>query len=242
MTDSVLSVQRLKKRYKKRIVVKDVSLEIKSGEVVGLLGPNGAGKTTTFYMIVGLVGADDGEIILNQQVITHMPIHMRARMGLGYLPQEASIFRKMTVDENIRAILEISGLKKDELEEQIDLLLNDLNVAHLRNNNALSLSGGERRRVEIARVLATRPRFILLDEPFAGVDPIAVIDIQKIISFLKARDIGVLITDHNVRETLRICDRAYIISDGEVLASGQPEALVNDERVRKVYLGEHFHL
>lgn len=242
MTQSVLTVERLKKRYKKRTVVKDVSLDIKSGEVVGLLGPNGAGKTTSFYMIVGLIGADDGEITLNQQSITHMPIHKRARLGLGYLPQEASIFRKMTVDENIRAILEISGLKKKELEAQLDLLLDDLNIAHLRNSNALSLSGGERRRVEIARVLATRPRFILLDEPFAGVDPIAVIDIQKIISFLKARDIGVLITDHNVRETLRICDRAYIISDGAVLASGQPEALVNDERVRKVYLGEHFHL
>jgi lipopolysaccharide export system ATP-binding protein len=242
MTQSVLTVERLKKRYKKRTVVKDVSLSIKSGEVVGLLGPNGAGKTTSFYMIVGLIGVDDGEITLDDQSLTHMPIHKRARLGLGYLPQEASIFRKMTVDENIRAILEISGLKKDELESQLNLLLDDLNITHLRNNNALSLSGGERRRVEIARVLATRPRFILLDEPFAGVDPIAVIDIQKIISFLKARGIGVLITDHNVRETLRICDRAYIISDGAVLASGQPEALVNDERVRKVYLGEHFHL
>jgi lipopolysaccharide export system ATP-binding protein len=238
----VLTVERLKKRYKKRTVVKDVSLDIKSGEVVGLLGPNGAGKTTSFYMIVGLIGADDGEITLNQQSITHLPIHKRARLGLGYLPQEASIFRKMTVDENIRAILEISGLKKDEQETQLNALLDDLNITHLRNSNALSLSGGERRRVEIARVLATRPRFILLDEPFAGVDPIAVIDIQKIISFLKDKDIGVLITDHNVRETLRICDRAYIISDGAVLASGQPETLVNDERVRKVYLGEHFHL
>ncbi|BEV73591.1 MULTISPECIES: LPS export ABC transporter ATP-binding protein [unclassified Paludibacterium] len=242
MTDSVLTVQRLKKRYKNRTVVKDVSLQIKSGEVVGLLGPNGAGKTTSFYMIVGLVGADDGEITINEQSITHMPIHRRARLGLGYLPQEASIFRKMTVDENIRAILEITGFKKDELEKELDLLLDDLNIAHLRNSNALSLSGGERRRVEIARVLATRPRFILLDEPFAGVDPIAVIDIQKIISFLKERGIGVLITDHNVRETLRICDRAYIISDGAVLAAGEPETLVNDERVRKVYLGEHFHL
>lgn len=242
MTDNVLTVERLQKRYKKRTVVKDVSLDIKSGEVVGLLGPNGAGKTTSFYMIVGLVGADDGEITLNGQTITHLPIHKRARLGIGYLPQEASIFRKMTVDENIRAILEIAGLKKDQLENELNLLLDDLNITHLRDNNALSLSGGERRRVEIARVLATRPRFILLDEPFAGVDPIAVIDIQKIISFLKERDIGVLITDHNVRETLRICDRAYIISDGAVLASGEPQALVNDERVRKVYLGEHFHL
>jgi lipopolysaccharide export system ATP-binding protein len=242
MTENVLTVEHLKKRYKKRTVVKNVSLEIKSGEVVGLLGPNGAGKTTSFYMIVGLIGADDGEITLNQKNITHLPIHRRARMGLGYLPQEASIFRKMTVDENIRAILEIAGFKKTELENELNLLLDDLNIAHLRNSNALSLSGGERRRVEIARVLATRPRFILLDEPFAGVDPIAVIDIQKIISFLKMRGIGVLITDHNVRETLRICDRAYIITEGEVLASGQPESLVNDEKVRKVYLGEHFHL
>ncbi|MBV8048655.1 MAG: LPS export ABC transporter ATP-binding protein [Paludibacterium sp.] len=242
MTENLLTVERLKKRYKSRTVVKDVSLDIKSGEVVGLLGPNGAGKTTSFYMIVGLVGADDGNITLNGQTITHMPIHRRARLGLGYLPQEASIFRKMTVDENIRAILEITGFKDDELEKELDLLLDDLNIAHLRNSNALSLSGGERRRVEIARVLATRPRFILLDEPFAGVDPIAVIDIQKIISFLKERGIGVLITDHNVRETLRICDRAYIISDGAVLASGVPSTLVSDERVRKVYLGEHFHL
>jgi lipopolysaccharide export system ATP-binding protein len=242
MMESLLTVERLKKRYKKRTVVKDVSLGIKSGEVVGLLGPNGAGKTTSFYMIVGLVSADDGDIILNGKSITHLPIHRRAHMGLGYLPQEASIFRKMTVDENIRAILEISGLHKEELEKQLDLLLDDLNIAHLRNSSALSLSGGERRRVEIARVLATRPRFILLDEPFAGVDPIAVIDIQKIISFLKERGIGILITDHNVRETLRICDRAYIINDGAVLASGEPEELVNNERVRKVYLGEHFHL
>lgn len=242
MTVNQLTVSRLKKRYKKRTVVKDVSLNIRSGEVVGLLGPNGAGKTTSFYMIVGLVGTDDGQITLNDTRITHLPIHQRARLGIGYLPQEASIFRKMTVDENIRAILEITERTPKELEEELDLLLDDLHIAHLRDNNALSLSGGERRRVEIARVLATRPRFILLDEPFAGVDPIAVIDIQKIISFLKERGIGVLITDHNVRETLRICDRAYIISDGAVLASGEPDQLVNDERVRKVYLGEHFHL
>lgn len=242
MTDSVLKVERLKKRYKKRTVVKDVALDIKSGEVVGLLGPNGAGKTTSFYMIVGLIGADDGEITLNGTRITHLPIHQRARMGLGYLPQEASIFRKMTVEENIIAILEISGFKGEELQQELTVLLDDLNIAHLRENSALSLSGGERRRVEIARVLATRPRFILLDEPFAGVDPIAVIDIQKIISFLKERGIGILITDHNVRETLRICDRAYIISDGSVLASGHPQELVNNEKVRQVYLGEHFHL
>ncbi|KMN36930.1 MULTISPECIES: LPS export ABC transporter ATP-binding protein [Chromobacterium] len=242
MTPSVLKVERLRKRFKKRTVVKDVALEIASGEVVGLLGPNGAGKTTSFYMIVGLIGADDGEIRLDDQVITHYPIHHRARLGLGYLPQEASIFRRMTVEENIAAILEVSGLKGKELEKELDLLLDDLNIGHLRDSSALSLSGGERRRVEIARVLATRPRFILLDEPFAGVDPIAVIDIQKIISFLKERGIGVLITDHNVRETLRICDRAYIISEGSVLASGEPEELVNNEKVREVYLGEHFHL
>ena len=242
MNASVLNVTGLKKRFKKRAVVKDVSLNIESGEVIGLLGPNGAGKTTSFYMIVGLVGADDGQILLDEQDITHFPMHQRARLGLGYLPQEASIFRKMTVDENIRAILEIAGLKGEELEQELTLLLDDLNIAHLRESNALALSGGERRRVEIARVLATRPRFILLDEPFAGVDPIAVIDIQKIISFLKERGIGVLITDHNVRETLRICDRAYIISDGAVLASGKPQALVDNEKVRQVYLGEHFHL
>jgi lipopolysaccharide export system ATP-binding protein len=220
----------------------DVALQIQSGEVVGLLGPNGAGKTTSFYMIVGLIGADEGEITLDGSSITHLPIHQRARLGLGYLPQEASIFRKMTVEENITAVLEIAGYKGDKLEQELSLLLDDLNIAHLRESNALALSGGERRRVEIARVLATRPRFILLDEPFAGVDPIAVIDIQKIITFLQQRGIGVLITDHNVRETLRICDRAYIISDGSVLASGEPEELVNNEKVRQVYLGEHFHL
>ncbi|KMJ54126.1 MULTISPECIES: LPS export ABC transporter ATP-binding protein [Vogesella] len=242
MTPSQLSIQHLKKTFKKRTVVRDVSLEIASGEVVGLLGPNGAGKTTSFYMVVGLIAADAGEIRLDGQTITHLPIHQRARLGLGYLPQEASIFRKMTVDENIRAVLEIAGLKDEELENELTLLLDDLNISHLRDSNALALSGGERRRVEIARVLATRPRFILLDEPFAGVDPIAVIDIQKIIAFLKERGIGVLITDHNVRETLRICDRAYIISEGSVLASGLPEALVLNEQVRQVYLGEHFHL
>ncbi|GGX93953.1 LPS export ABC transporter ATP-binding protein [Vogesella alkaliphila] len=242
MTPSQLSIQHLKKTFKKRTVVRDVSLEIASGEVVGLLGPNGAGKTTSFYMVVGLIAADAGEIRLDGQTITHLPIHQRARLGLGYLPQEASIFRKMTVDENIRAVLEIAGLKGEELENELTLLLDDLNIGHLRDTNALALSGGERRRVEIARVLATRPRFILLDEPFAGVDPIAVIDIQKIIAFLKERGIGVLITDHNVRETLRICDRAYIISEGSVLASGLPEALVLNEQVRQVYLGEHFHL
>lgn len=242
MTVSQLSVSSLKKRFKKRTVVRDVSLKIASGEVVGLLGPNGAGKTTSFYMIVGLVAADGGEIELDGKSITHMPIHLRARLGLGYLPQEASIFRKLTVEENIQAVLEISGLKGEKLENELTLLLDDLHISHLRETNALALSGGERRRVEIARVLATRPRFILLDEPFAGVDPIAVIDIQKIIAFLKERGIGVLITDHNVRETLRICDRAYIISDGAVLASGEPDEVVTNEKVREVYLGEHFHL
>lgn len=242
MTQSRLSIQHLKKTFKKRTVVRDVSMDIASGEVIGLLGPNGAGKTTSFYMVVGLIAAEAGEILLNGEVITHLPIHKRARRGLGYLPQEASIFRKMTVEENIQAVLEVAGLSGEALDKELQLLLDDLNIGHLRETNAMALSGGERRRVEIARVLATKPRFILLDEPFAGVDPIAVIDIQKIISFLKERGIGVLITDHNVRETLRICDRAYIISEGRVLASGLPDELVNNEQVRQVYLGEHFHL
>ena len=239
---SVLSVRNLKKRYGKRTVVQSVSLEIESGEVVGLLGPNGAGKTTSFYMIVGLVTADGGEIFLDETNLSHLPIHQRARLGLGYLPQEASIFRKMTVEENILAILQIAGEKGKQAEQSLDTLLDGLSIAHLRDAPALSLSGGERRRVEIARVLATRPRFILLDEPFAGVDPIAVIDIQKIIAYLRERGIGVLITDHNVRETLAICDHAYIINEGAVLAKGKPEELVQDENVRRVYLGEHFRL
>ncbi len=242
MTQSRLSIQHLKKTFKKRTVVRDVSMDIASGEVIGLLGPNGAGKTTSFYMVVGLIAAEAGQILLDGAPITHLPIHKRARLGLGYLPQEASIFRKMTVEENIQAVLEVAGLNGDALDKELQLLLDDLNIGHLRETNAMALSGGERRRVEIARVLATKPRFILLDEPFAGVDPIAVIDIQKIISFLKERGIGVLITDHNVRETLRICDRAYIISEGRVLASGLPDELVNNEQVRQVYLGEHFHL
>ncbi|OSI18351.1 LPS export ABC transporter ATP-binding protein [Neisseria dentiae] len=241
MSQSRLNVQNLQKTFKKRQVVKNFSLEIESGEVVGLLGPNGAGKTTSFYMIVGLIAADAGSVELDGQEIRHLPIHERARLGLGYLPQEASIFRKMTVEQNIRAILEIRLKNKSEIDAELEKLLADLNIERLRNNPAPSLSGGERRRVEIARVLAMQPRFILLDEPFAGVDPIAVIDIQKIIGFLKTRGIGVLITDHNVRETLRICDRAYIISDGTVLASGHPEELVNNEQVRAVYLGENFN-
>ena len=221
-------------------MVKDFSLDIRTGEVVGLLGPNGAGKTTSFYMIVGLIAADTGSILLDGSELRHMPIHERARLGLGYLPQEASIFRKMTVEQNIRSILEIRLKDKKQIDAELSKLLADLNIERLRESPAPSLSGGERRRVEIARVLAMQPRFILLDEPFAGVDPIAVIDIQKIIEFLKARGIGVLITDHNVRETLRICDRGFIINDGRVLATGTPEELVNNEEVRAVYLGENF--
>jgi lipopolysaccharide export system ATP-binding protein len=239
---SELRVERLQKRFKARTVVKDVSLEVKSGEVVGLLGPNGAGKTTCFYMIVGLIPGDGGAILLDQKNLNRMPIHRRARMGLAYLPQEASIFRKLTVAENVRAVLELREDGKQDLEERLEQLLNDLHIAHLRNSPAISLSGGERRRAEIARALASSPRFILLDEPFAGVDPIAVVDIQRIIRFLKERQIGVLITDHNVRETLGICDRAYIINDGSVLACGAPEEIVYNESVRKVYLGEHFRL
>ena len=239
---SLLSVHGLQKSFKNRQVVKDVGLSLASGEVVGLLGPNGAGKTTSFYMIVGLIAADAGSITLDNQEIRHLPIHERARLGLGYLPQEASIFRKMTVAQNIRAILEISGRNKAEMDAALDTLLADLHIEHLRHNSALSLSGGERRRVEIARVLAMQPRFILLDEPFAGVDPIAVIDIQTIIAFLKQRGIGVLITDHNVRETLGICDHACIISDGKVLAAGTPQEIVENADVRRVYLGEHFRM
>jgi lipopolysaccharide export system ATP-binding protein len=239
---SELKVVQIKKRYKSRVVVADVSLEVRSGEVIGLLGPNGAGKTTCFYMMVGLVPLDGGEIYLDDKRLTHMPIHRRAMLGLSYLPQEASIFRRMTVEENIRAVLELHYDDPAQIDIRLDDLLRDLNIQALRKNAAISLSGGERRRVEIARALATDPRFILLDEPFAGVDPIAVMDIQKIITFLKDRGIGVLITDHNVRETLGICDRAYIISDGTVLACGKPDEIVYNERVRKVYLGEHFRL
>ncbi len=239
---SELRAERLKKRYRSRVVVKDVSLEVHSGEVIGLLGPNGAGKTTCFYMMVGLVPADGGELYLDGHKLTHMPIHRRARLGLSYLPQEASIFRRLSVADNIRAVLELQRQDSDEINNQLDDLLRDLHISHLRDNPAISLSGGERRRVEIARALATDPRFILLDEPFAGVDPIAVLDIQKIIGFLKERGIGIVITDHNVRETLGICDRAYIINEGTVLAYGKPEEIVYNESVRKVYLGEHFRL
>ena len=239
---SALITRGLKKRYKSREVVKDVSFEVANGEVVGLLGPNGAGKTTCFYMVVGLTGADAGSISIGGEDATRLPIHQRARLGLSYLPQEASVFRKLSVEENVRAVLELQRLPHAQIERRLRELLGELGIAALAANPALSLSGGERRRVEIARALATSPRFILLDEPFAGVDPIAVLDIQKIIRFLKDRGIGVLITDHNVRETLGICDRAYIISDGRVLASGTPDAIVADESVRRVYLGEHFRL
>jgi lipopolysaccharide export system ATP-binding protein len=239
---SELIVQNLRKQYKARTVVQDISLKIDSGEVVGLLGPNGAGKTTSFYMIVGLVPSDAGHIILNQKDISRLPIHQRSKMGLSYLPQEPSIFRKMTVAENILAILELKELSDEAREQKLKILLNDLHITHIRNSLALSLSGGERRRVEIARCLANDPSFILLDEPFAGIDPIAVIDIQKIIRLLKERNIGVLITDHNVRETLGICDRAYIVNEGRVFASGTPTEIINNASVREVYLGQDFRL
>jgi lipopolysaccharide export system ATP-binding protein len=243
-----LTATGLKKRYGGRRVVEDVHLSVDAGEVVGLLGPNGAGKTTSFYMIVGLVRADAGEISLEGQRVERLPIHQRSRLGLSYLPQEASIFRKLNVEENIRAVLELQfdadgkPLRPAVINEQLEGLLRDLGIEKLRDSPAPALSGGERRRVEIARALATQPRFILLDEPFAGVDPIAVIEIQRIISFLKSRGIGVLITDHNVRETLGICDRAYIISEGRVLAEGTPADIVDNADVRKVYLGENFRM
>jgi lipopolysaccharide export system ATP-binding protein len=248
LVTSRLEARHLKKAYGSRKVVHDVSVQVAKGEVVGLLGPNGAGKTTSFYMIVGLVRGDGGQILIDGQDVTRLPIHKRSRMGLSYLPQEASIFRKLSVAENVRAILELqtdaqgAPLKSAALEKRLDELLNDLRVGHLRDSPAMSLSGGERRRVEIARALATNPRFILLDEPFAGIDPIAVIEIQRIIAFLKQRGIGVLITDHNVRETLGICDHAYIISEGRVLAEGTPEEIVANADVRRVYLGEHFRM
>ncbi|MDF1481729.1 LPS export ABC transporter ATP-binding protein [Extensimonas sp. H3M7-6] len=243
-----LEVRHLEKTYGSRKVVKDVSLRVDKGEVVGLLGPNGAGKTTSFYMIVGLVRCDGGDIRIDDHSIAHMPIHQRSRLGLSYLPQEASIFRKLSVEENVRAVLELQRgpdgrpLSAATIQERLDRLLQELRVDHLRDAPAPSLSGGERRRVEIARALATQPRFILLDEPFAGIDPIAVIEIQRIIGFLKGRGIGVLITDHNVRETLGICDHACIISDGQVLAQGTPSEIVDNAEVRRVYLGEHFRM
>jgi len=240
---SILSAENLSKRFKFRQVVKGISLEIKSGEVVGLLGPNGAGKTTAFYMIVGLIPADRGRIMLDGRDLTPLAMHQRARIGLGYLPQEASIFRKLTVEKNIMAILQTrAGLDRAERERLLEELLDELHIHHVRNNLGISLSGGERRRVEIARALAAEPRFILLDEPFAGVDPISVLDIQRIIRHLCARDIGVLITDHNVRETLGICGRAYILNDGTMIAQGAPEEILANQHVREVYLGESFSL
>ena len=245
---SSLESRHLQKSYGSRQVVFDVSVKVQKGEVVGLLGPNGAGKTTSFYMIVGLVRTDGGQILIDGEDVTRMPIHRRARMGLSYLPQEASIFRKLTVAENVRAVLELQlnaegkPLNDAEISVRLQALLKDLRVDHLHDSPSLALSGGERRRVEIARALATGPRFILLDEPFAGIDPIAVIEIQRIIAFLKERGIGVLITDHNVRETLGICDHAYIISEGRVLAQGTPQEIINNADVRRVYLGEHFRM
>ncbi len=244
---SQLVARHLAKRYGKKQAVQDISLAVESGQIVGLLGPNGAGKTTSFYMIVGMVRADLGEIELNGKSILNAPVFERARMGLSYLPQESSIFRNLTVADNIRAILQIQRrdnkkLSANEIEDRLELLLNDLNITHIRDQMGRVLSGGERRRTEIARALACYPAFILLDEPFAGVDPIAVIDIQKIILFLKQRNIGVLITDHNVRETLDICDHAYIVNQGKVLAHGDTQELVANETVRKVYLGEHFSM
>jgi lipopolysaccharide export system ATP-binding protein len=240
---SILSVQEISKSYKLRKVVKELSLEIKSGEVVGLLGPNGAGKTTAFYMIVGLIAADSGKILLDGQDLTSQPMHRRAKLGVGYLPQEASIFRKLTVEQNILAILENrDDLNRAGREEELELLLDELHVGHVRGSLGISLSGGERRRVEIARALAANPKFVLLDEPFAGVDPISVLDIQRIIRHLSQRSIGVLITDHNVRETLGICGRAYILSDGSLIAAGSPEEILENHHVREVYLGQEFQL
>ena len=239
---SELVIENLKKTFKKRTVVQDVSLNINSGEIVGLLGPNGAGKTTSFYMIVGLIQSDRGRISLDGANLSKMPIHSRAKLGLSYLPQEPSIFRKMTVAENILAVLELQELTREKMNARLEELLKELGISHIRNNSAISLSGGERRRVEIARCLASDPAFILLDEPFAGIDPIAVIDIQKIIKYLATQKIGILITDHNVRETLGICDRAYIVNQGKILASGLPKTLANDQNVKDVYLGKDFYL
>jgi lipopolysaccharide export system ATP-binding protein len=239
---SVLRAEKLRKRFSLRTVVDGVSLDVASGEVVGLLGPNGAGKTTCFYMIVGLVPADAGSIFLDGRNLTQLPIHRRARLGISYLPQENSVFRKLSVEENVQAVLELQGMPQAQIQPRLTDLLEELSIAHLRKHTALSLSGGERRRLEIARALGTKPSFILLDEPFAGVDPIAVLDIQRIIGYLKGRGIGVLITDHNVRETLGICDRAYIINEGAVLAYGRPEEIVDNDNVRRVYLGEHFRM
>jgi lipopolysaccharide export system ATP-binding protein len=239
---TTLTIQNLRKSYKKNVVVKNVSLEITSGQIVGLLGPNGAGKTTTFYMIVGLIVADHGNILLDQKNLTKTPIHMRAKQGISYLPQEPSIFRRMDVSENIISILELRKLNKKQIQIELERLLQELNILHIRKNSAISLSGGERRRVEIARCLANNPKFILLDEPFAGIDPIAVIDIQKIIKQLASKGIGILITDHSVRETLGICDQAYIVNQGEIFAKGTPKIIARNQSVKDIYLGENFIL
>tara|TARA_B100000035_G_scaffold314663_1_gene331709 strand:- start:40258 stop:40980 length:723 start_codon:yes stop_codon:yes gene_type:complete len=239
---TTLRIQNIKKSYKNKDVVKDISLEISSGEIIGLLGPNGAGKTTSFYMIVGLIQPEHGSILVDNTNITKKPIHVRSQLGLAYLPQEPSIFRKMNVEENIISILELRKLNKDDTKTKLNLLLNELGIEHIRKNSAISLSGGERRRVEIARCLATNPKFILLDEPFAGIDPIAVLDIQKIIKFLSSRGIGILITDHSVRETLGICNRAYIVNQGKIFTSGTPNEIVENENVKNIYLGQDFSL
>ncbi len=240
---AILSAQHLAKSYKKRQVVKDVSIELKSGQVVGLLGPNGAGKTTCFYMIVGLVHADQGRILLDDQELTGLPMHGRAQAGIGYLPQEASVFRKLSVRDNILAILETrKDLSRQERLDKLEELLREFHITHIRDSLGMSLSGGERRRVEIARALATEPAFILLDEPFAGVDPISVADIKQIIEHLRSKNIGVLITDHNVRETLDICEIAYIVSDGHIIAEGEPAQVLANQQVRDVYLGHQFTL
>jgi lipopolysaccharide export system ATP-binding protein len=239
---TTLRIQNIKKSYKNKDVVKDISLEISSGEIIGLLGPNGAGKTTSFYMIVGLIQPEHGSILVDNTDITKKPIHVRSQLGLAYLPQEPSIFRKMNVEENIISILELRKLNKDDIKTKLNLLLTELGIEHIRKNSAISLSGGERRRVEIARCLATNPKFILLDEPFAGIDPIAVLDIQKIIRFLSSRGIGILITDHSVRETLGICNRAYIVNQGKIFTSGTPNEIVENENVKNIYLGQDFSL
>ena len=237
-----LIIQNIRKQYNKNIVVKDISLSVKSGEVIGLLGPNGAGKTTSFYMIVGLVSADHGSISIDNKNLSKMPIHSRSKLGISYLPQEPSIFRKLTVSENILSILELRNIPEESRKKKLESLLNELNIEHIKNNQAVSLSGGERRRVEIARCLATDPKFILLDEPFAGIDPIAVLDIQKIITHLASLGIGILITDHNVRETLGICDRAYIVNQGKIFASGAPYEIASNQNVKDIYLGKNFIL
>lgn len=242
-TERLLVAKQLAKKYRKRVVVKDINLSLHGGEIVGLLGPNGAGKTTSFYMLVGLIACDEGAIFLNGKDISRYPMHLRARMGMGYLPQEASIFRKLTVEDNIMAILEVQKrFNRQQRRLQLEKLLRELNIMHLRTHLGMSLSGGERRRVEIARALAASPRFMLLDEPFAGIDPLSVIDIQSIITHLRSLDIGVLITDHNVRETLGICDRAYIVNEGTIIAEGAPHTILQNEQVRRVYLGDDFSL